>query len=107
MEEPVPKHFIIASNNVTDADRDLVTIYFKGRNWEFWHWFPDLWLVPRLPDTYSSTMLFNEIIAGTNLKQAQFLILEVPMREDQILRYWGAAPTESWVWMSTNWGSPG
>lgn len=89
------KKFAIALNAGAPDRRNIMTSFFNGRDWAYWHWIDDFWIV-LVPEDYTPSQLHNEIEELAGVGTPNILIFEF----HSPISYWGRATNEAWDWLS-------
>ena len=92
--------FVIALDNGTPEQQDVITQFLKSKGYEFWHWIEDLWLLSNVPVGTTPRSLWQELnelpeIAGQNM---------IVLMMNSSIAHWGQLPQSAWLWLSKNWG---
>ena len=87
----------------TASERDAITGFLKGRGWEFWHWFEDLWLVvvPAGLPQVAPDVLRDDLRGLLPSRGRHLLIINV---DDGV--HAGFGPAVVWPWMRNIWAEP-
>ncbi len=94
--------FIVALDNGAPAQQDAITGFLKERDFQFWHWIEDLWLLSDVPVGISPKKLWEELNALPSLKGKGMVVLSF----NHGITYWGELPESAWGWLSQYWGTP-
>lgn len=92
--------FIIAAGDLSSPQQDAITTIFREREWPFWHWIENVWLLAEVPDEVTPRALWDEITALEGMQD----INGIAIRLGPEPLFWGSNPAESWNWMARYWG---
>ena len=91
-------------SDTASQNKNLITAFLRGKGWDLWHWFDDVWIISNAPETVTAPILGKEIeeIAPT-IPSNQYLVLR--FRGDTP-EYFGRARKEIWDWIFNHFGPP-
>lgn len=89
------KNIAISLNAGTPIQRNEITKYLSNKNWAYWHWMDDFWIV-QAPDEYTPKTLHNRIEELPDVGKPTMLVFEFSGR----IKYWGRNDKEAWDWLS-------
>lgn len=95
--------FVISIEGGAVEQRDALTLHLKAKNFEFWHWLEDLWLLANVPLEVTPKSLWEELNAMPTLAGLHMLIIKT----NGAVTYWGWLPAPAHTWLSEKWGVPG
>ena len=95
------KRFVIATDSAPASLKNEITGAIRARDWSFWHWFDELWIVV-VPDPTASAKTIHDLIeALPSYDNHSIVIFSTGAGRES---YWGVSKAESWDWMQRHLG---
>lgn len=88
------KNLAMALDAGTPENRNLITLFLSNKNWAYWHWIDDFWIV-QVPDNYTPKGLYDELIESTGLGLSTILTFDL----NNHVNFWGNNKQEAWRWL--------
>ena len=88
------RNLIIGLDKGSPFKRNELTEFFSGKNWAYWHWMDDFWIV-QVPDNYSPKVLHSELEESTEIGKPTMLVMEFQGK----IKFWGRNDKEAWEWL--------
>ncbi len=88
------KFIAIALNAGTAIQRNEITKYFSNKDWPYWHWIDDFWIV-QVPNEYTPQTLHDRIEELPDVGTPTMLLFEFTGD----IKYWGRSKDEAWDWL--------
>jgi hypothetical protein len=96
----VSRFVVLTDSSTVDNDaRNAITAYLKGKGWQVWHWFGDVWLVDAAPNRIDLNALRLEMTSVMPI--IRHLIV---MSVEGELALSGIVPAEAIPWINLHWG---
>ena len=97
------KQFVIATNAASPSIKNEITAFIKGKNWEFWHWFDDLWLLADVGEEYTARKIYEEVLMlSPEARNLTIVVFDMIKKSDR--SFFGKAVPSSWDWTIKHWG---
>lgn len=84
----------IALNAGTPVQRNEITKFFSSKNWPYWHWIDDFWIV-QVPREYTPKVLHDNLEKLPEVGEPTMLVFEF----NGDIKYWGRNKNEAWDWL--------
>jgi hypothetical protein len=96
------KKFVIAIDSGNQVIRNQITTYLKTKNWGFWHWFDDIWLLSAVEEFQTPKSIYELLVAHASIGNQTIIVFDV---DSDSRSYWGRAKQDAWEWLSTQWNA--
>ncbi len=88
------KNIAVALNAGTPERRNAITNYFSSKNFAFWHWVDDFWIV-RVDDSVTAKSLYLLLENLAEINTVSMLVFEFQGQID----FYGRADKVAWNWL--------
>lgn len=96
------KYILIALDKATAEEREAITNFVVAKQWGYWHWFQDLWILPSagIPSNVTAKSVYEEFEKIPALKTTTAIV----MAFNEPPEYFGRANPDAWKWMNQHGG---
>ena len=93
---------IIVLDRGAPEQQDRITLFLRNRNYQWWHYIDNLWLLSDLPVGVTPKAIWDEVTEATNLRDARILVIIFNTH----VAHYGFLNSEAWPWLAQHFGPP-